>query len=602
MPSIRIKRFGGMNPSVATRNADPDTAQTAHNCLLWDGALRPLAKWISKQGALSNRYTLGFDGTNLYTTNLQKAVHLNDLVYPSGMVVGLNPSIVNNNASNICYQNNYVNIDSIQEVGVSPPIPLSQTGITWTAEFQSQKPVNRLYAVSFVRNNGGKLEESPLILLPGQSATAQYLEGDSAWILARVQSAGIRENCYLRLYRSMTGLSTGQDLDNKLDTDWYLCAEIQAYVAYEAGFGREYSFIDNGSVTTKPLDRYLAGRFYPPAVFSYNQLASTEGGWLVAATNTGDIAISERYMTHAWPTENYVHIPRTITSMVAHYDTVFIGTDKKPYVMSLAMGEAGLQINAIPAQEEYNCLPNSMAETPAGAIYASNGGLIALSQEGMRNLTPFMNNSPYHMYHAEYLDTTNDNALACVDVDFSDTTYGTFNRGIYYGFSNVAINGGLFLPIGYMCDTGSSLDGDRPFARLSTFDYKSPGILSSVWTNNGLAVLDNAGNVWEMAFPGMANKMSYHDSTKMSYTWRSKKFVLPGITTFAAAKIIHDCGCLRFRIYVDGCCTYDTPVHSKQPFTLPPSVQGVEYEFELEGTANVYELHVATSTEDLTES
>jgi hypothetical protein len=152
-----------------------------------------------------------------------------------------------------------------------------------------------------------------------------------------------------------------------------------------------------------------------------------------------------------------------------------------------------------------------------------------------------------------------------------------------------------------MFDTGSTLDGDRPYARLSTFDYKSPDVLSSVWTNNGLAVLDNAGGVWEMPFPNMVSKDAYRDAQKLTYSWKSKRFVLPGITTFAAAKILHDCGTLRFRVYVDGCCTYDTPVYSQKPFTLPPSVQGVEYEFELEGTANVYELHIATSTEDLTE-
>lgn len=601
MPSIRIKRFGGMNLSVATRNAEPDVAQVAHNCLLWDGALRPLAKWISKQGGLTNRYTLGFDGTNLYTINLQKAIHLNDLTYQAGTVIGLNPSIVNSDRSNICYQNNYVNIDAILEVGVSPPVVMPQTAMTWTAEYQSLKPVNRLYACSLVRNIGGKLEESPLVLLPNQSATQQYFEGDSCWVLPRIQSSGIRENCYLRLYRSMSGMSDGQGLDNKLDTDWYLCAEIKAYVAYLAGAGREYSYVDNGGVTAKPLDLYLAGRFYPPAILTYSFLCGTEGGWVVAATSDGTVAASERHMTHAWPTENYVHIPATIMDMKSHYDTVYIGTDKKPYVMALSMGDAGLQMNVTPAQESYPCLHNTMAETPSGVVYASTSGLVSLSQEGMRVLTSSMTNSPYPLYHAEYLDTTNNNALACVDVDFADTTYGTFYHGIYFGFCNVGINGGTYLPIGYMFDTGSSLDGDRPFARLSTFDYVSPGIYSSVWTNNGLAVLDNAGSVWEMSFPNMTSKDAYRDSPKLTYTWKSKRFVLPGITTFGACKILHDCGCLRLRIYVDGCCTYDTPVTSKHPFTLPPSVQGVEYEFELEGTANVYELHVATSIQDLIE-
>ncbi len=600
MPSITIKQFGGMNWSVATRNAPPDVAQVAHNCLLLDGALRPLAQWRSLQGGLTGRYSLAFDGTNVYTINLQKAFALNDLTYQPGMVLGLNPSVVDSDRSNICYQNNSVNIDAILEVGVAQPVMLSQTTMTWTPEHQSKKPVNRLYACSLVRNNGGKLEESALTLLPNQDPTAQYYEGDSCWVLARVQAANIRENCYLRLYRSMSGMSDGQGLDNKMDTDWYLCAEIEAYVSYNAGIGREYSFVDSGSVTTKPLDRYLASRFYPPAALTYNFLCNTEGGWIAAATTAGDIAISERHLTHAWPTENMLKIPKTLTDMVAHYDTLYVGTVGRPYVVALSMGEAGLQMNVTPGQEAYPCIENTMAESSAGAIYASASGLVSLTQEGMRVLTPAITNSVYPLYHAQYLDSTNNNALTCVDVNFADTTYGTFYHGLYFGFCDVAINGGSYLPIGYIFDTGSSLDGERPFARLSTFDYKSPGIMSTVWTNNGLAVLDNAGSVWEMAFPNMPNKDAYADAPKQTYTWKSKKFVMPGITTFAAVKIIHDCGSLRLRIFVDGCCTYDTPVYSQKPFTLPPSVQGVEYEFELEGTANVYELHVATSTQELT--
>lgn len=598
MSNIRIKRFGGMNHSVATRNADPDTAQVAHNCLLWDGALRPLAQWQSKQGGLTGRYTLKFDGENLHTINLQKAISLNDPTYPTGMVVGLYPSQVN--GSNICYQNNSVNIDAIYEVGVAMPVFLSQTELTWTAEYQSKKPVNRLYAGTMVRNNGGKLEESALALLPNQSAVGQYFEGDSCWVLSRVQAATIRENCYYRLYRSMSGMSDGQGLDNKLDTDWYLCAEIEAYVAYNAGIGREYSFIDSGSVTTKPLDRYVASRFYPPAPWTFNFLVNTEMGCLVAATEAGDIGVSERHMTHAWPTENYVHIPSNITGMAAHYDTVYIGTTGRPYVMACGMNDAGVSLGVTPAPESYPCLLNTMTESPSGAIYASPQGLIALSQEGMRNLTPSMTNSPRSLYHAEYLDSTNNNNLTCTDVDFTDTIYGTFYHGVYFGFCDVAMNSGAYIPIGYMFDTGSSMDGERPFARLSTFDYKSPGIMSSTWTNNGLAVLDNSGSVWEMAFPNMTNKEAYNNAPKLTYTWRSKIFVLPGLTTFGACKILHDCGTLRLRLFVDGCCTYDTPVYSQKPFTLPPSVMGVEYEIELEGTAVVYEVAIATSVQDLT--
>ena len=601
MPSIRIQQFGGINTEISARLSREDVAQVAHNCLLWDGTLRPLAKWISNQGGLTNRYTIVFDGTSIVSKNLMRATKLDAPVYVPGTVVGLNPSIVDSDRSNICYQSQNTQIDQVTEVGVTSPVISDYTSIAWTPQFLSAKPVNRMYAASLVRDNYGKLEESPIVLLPEQNFTDLHYEGDSCRIDLRIADAPVRERCYVRLYRSISALETGQEISNMLDTEWYLVAELKNYVAYLGGVFREYVYIDGGSPVSGTLDTYLAGRFYPPHPYTYKYLAATEGGWLAAATTDGNVTISERYMTHAWPTENTLKIPGIITSMIAFYDNLFVGTDNEPYIVSIGVGEAlSTQISPKPFHESYACLPGSMVRTGGGALYASAAGLVALSQEGMRVVTAGIANGIRPIYHVKY--TAADASQQCTDLSFQDTNYAAYFRGTYFGFcSPPTVDDGVFLSIGYMFDTGSTLDGTHPTQRLATFDYPSGKAISHCITNDGLAVLVSDA-VWTMALPNMVNKESYHKSPKQCYVWKSKKYVFPGETTFAFAKVVHDCdGFVRLKIYCDGICVYDTEVPGNKPIALPPSVVGVTWEVEVHGTATVHEIHMATSIDELTE-
>lgn len=602
MPSIRIQQFGGMNTEVTPRLSKEDVAQIAHNCLLWDGALRPVAKWISNQGGLTGRYTIMFDGQNIISKNLQKAILLTGSVWVQNTVVGLYPNIVDNNQSNICYQNQFTQIDQVREVGVAPPVVSGLSNISWTRQNLSQKPVSRLYACSYVRDNYGKLEESPLVLLPEQNFVDLHYEGDACNIALRTAEAPTRERCYARLYRSISALETGQEISNILDTDWYLVAELKNYVAYQGGVFREYVYIDAGSPVQAPLDTYLAHNFYPPHIYTFRYLTATEGGWIAAATPDGQVQISERYMTHAWPTENTLLIPYPITDMVSFYDNIFIGTEHEPFIVTVGPGEGlNTQINPRPFHEDYPCMAGSMARTSGGALYASPAGLVALSQEGMKVVTAGIANGLRSLYHIKY--TAEDATDQCTDLGFQDTRHAAYFRGMYYGFCEVpTVDDGITISMGYTFDTGNQLDGGHPAQRISTFDYPAGQVFSHCTTNDGLAILVGT-DVYTMALPGMNNKDSYRKSAKQCYQWKSKKYVFPGNMTFAFAKVIHDCdGFVRLKLYCDGICVYDTKVPGNKPIALPPSVVGVEWEVEVHGTATVHEIHVATSIEELTET
>jgi hypothetical protein len=88
---------------------------------------------------------------------------------------------------------------------------------------------------------------------------------------------------------------------------------------------------------------------------------------------------------------------------------------------------------------------------------------------------------------------------------------------------------------------------------------------------------------------------------RQQYTWKSKKFVFPGQTTFAAAKVVHACGGggVRFRLYIDCCCVYETVVRGCVPFRLPAQLRGITCEIELIGCSRVTEVRVASSIREL---
>jgi hypothetical protein len=74
--------------------------------------------------------------------------------------------------------------------------------------------------------------------------------------------------------------------------------------------------------------------------------------------------------------------------------------------------------------------------------------------------------------------------------------------------------------------------------------------------------------------------------------------------TYAAAKVTFASGQalpgeLTFKLYGDGVLKYERPVFTDEPFRLPHLYKSLNWYFELVGTAEVHEVHIATSMDDL---
>lgn len=613
MIAISLRTFGGLNTAKAARLLQPHEAQVAHNCLLWDGTLRPLAEWVNAHVSATDQKSikLADNDTTYLLSPLGDAVKLDPLTHPEDTVVGLTSTRILGGQSNIGYQTKSSPI--VHEVGVAPPELSLSCVVQYTRQHQSEKAVNRLYGFTAVRRTDGYVEESALSVVPNQNPDGVIYEGDMANINVIVTGGGFHERTGYRLYRTTTALSTGHSGAAPLRTEWHLIAELSH--AYDVpGQTRAYKFYDSGAGTVWPMDTFYAHRFYPPQPVLWDFLALTESGWVVAAQKSGQIMISERGLPHAWPTENYRNLPYDITAIATHYDTAYIGTPERVYMMAISSTEdAAVQATPRLYPVQYGCLPRSLAEMTFGALYATQAGLVSLTPNGAKLISANFASSLYPLYTSKYETTVHDVTTTYpIELRFADTTYATSFNGQYFAFCDIPhSHNDEVSHLGYLVTLDDNINADRPLQHLITMDVPNGTVLDSCRSSFGLALLTTApmpvggdpdtiyNNVWAMPFPDSKDATQYKNAKKFCYTWRSKVFAFTEYLAMACAQVIHEAGFVRLSIFVDGCCSYEVKVCGSQPFPLPLNLVGHTFEIELSGTAIIHEVHIATSIEDL---
>lgn len=161
--------------------------------------------------------------------------------------------------------------------------------------------------------------------------------------------------------------------------------------------------------------------------------------------------------------------------------------------------------------------------------------------------------------------------------------------------------------VGYIFATGAASADKSPFQQLVTIDAPRRGnVIHSCIGRQGMYYLTEELKFGEYNYyvhvlpePGGTTDARYEQTAKMQYIWKSKKYVMPGRTTWGAAKVVHTKGCVTFRLYVDGRIVYSKRVVGCNPFRLPSQIAGVTAEIELVGDAVVTEVHIASSMREL---
>lgn len=614
MPGIHIKQFAGLMPEIAARNMPQTCAQIAHNCLLRDGALRPMPRWKKfKQLTTANANTHVYE--NNLTGEIANAYEFGEGVWLTGspfadkMIVGVmaTPVPVTGYQSNV-FQTLGIGgntgavaypagIPTPTFVGVNRSVDSSS--VNYIAELASQKPVNRVMGITFCRVIGGMLQEGPLAVIPGQAPFGIMFEGDtlSLSLALNMSIMGEYKITHVRLYRTISGLDSGEKVGNELDTDWHLVDTLPVM--------ETINYFDGGAATTDPMDLYLAGSFYSPP-YNVSHFGLTEGGWFYGVTDDGKVCVSERYLHHAWPVENKVDIREEVTDAVTHYDNIYIGTRGQPFIVSLAPGEPpqGLQIGPTRYPVRLPCLSGTMVAATSGALYTAPQGVVALSRSGQKVISAGLSNSDDLLYK-KHIPAVEEPPVAAYneEVRFSRAIMAAYHEGMYFGITESYQTefDAKISKHAFAYHTGDDITGDNKFGQLVTLDVPTGVVDQATVTRRGLT-LKYANDLFCLPLPGNGEDKEYRKSAKACYQWKSKKFVFPGAMTLAAGLIVHECGGkVTIRLYVDCKCVWQADICDCEPFRIPSQIMGKEFEVEVLGTRAVYEIHLASSMQELTE-
>ncbi len=269
-----------------------------------------------------------------------------------------------------------------------------------------------------------------------------------------------------------------------------------------------------------------------------------------------NVCASEAYLPHAWNPDNQVPLPQQIVGGGYFDNNIVACTEKNPYIISGTDPRALLQ-NEIKLDQ--GCVSRrSIVSFRYGVAFASPDGLFLIGGDGARSLTePYLSIDQWRAL----------NPSSIIGAVFEDK---------YFGFYDNGTEQGAFI-----------LDPKNPEQGLTFTTVSATGAYADPLTDKLYLIVGDNIHAW-------------NEGEALTYTWRSKEFLSPRSDFFTCARVeITSPGSLVFRLYIDGQLAHEQAVLSYEPFRLPPQ-RGQRYQVELEGTAHVSKLDVASTMSELT--
>lgn len=265
---------------------------------------------------------------------------------------------------------------------------------------------------------------------------------------------------------------------------------------------------------------------------------------------------SEPNLPHAWPHEYPIDFD--IIGIATYGQFVAVLTTSFPYLFQ-GIDPAAMSSSKLPLAQA--CVSKrSIVETGNGVIYASPDGLVELG-------------------------TTND-----------IVTKGLFNRDQWQAYVPSSIDSYVYNGrIHCLYNTGS-------VRGTLVFDFTGQGaVLTTNNVNTTTAV--TAGfydaSTDKLYFAQGGNIVRFDHGSATAYTWKSKVFRLSSPENLGFAQIVAESYPVTFKLYCEGALKLTKTVNNNNQFRLPSGFRAYDWEFQLEGTAEVAEVVIASSTTEM---
>lgn len=436
--------------------------------------------------------------------------------------------------------------DKVLDSALGGALPSSNATRVGTPEYdvtaQATVPTNavvesRSYVYTYVSAYG---EEGPP---SAPSVLVDARVGQSVTVSGMSVAPGGNYNITLkRIYRTVTG-SAGL-------AEFQFVAEIPVATT---------SYADN--VASSALGEILPSETWTPPPAGLKGMRVTANGFMVGFKDKS-VYGSEPFLPHAWPAKNSNSVAARIVGIGVAQQSIYVLTDSFPYVVT------GIDPSALSAEKleiPQACVSKrSIVETGDGVLYASPDGIISLGSR-MANLTEtILNRKQWQEYNP-----------SSIHAYFHERRYFAFytktsgTRGLLiFDFSGTA-------PVMTTCTLGASSE-----------------VLA--------AYHDALTDTLYLASAGTIQRLNA-SASPMTGRWRSKLWRLERPVAMAAANVRASAYPVTFRLYGDGLLRATISVLRDGPFRLPSGFMCQEWEFEVEGTAEVYAAQMASSVGELRE-
>lgn len=461
MPKLRFAQFSGEIPKLIPRLLPDSASQFTENVRLDDGALTPIRK---------PRLEHVFVGeSNIQTVYKHQGTWLSW------------DTVVNAVPGPVADDRLYYTGDG------APKMRIGTTVYDLALAYPSTKPtvtvtgsgtgdiITRLYVYTWVTSFGEESEPSPV------SSSVTWQSGQTVTLSGFVSPPSGRGVTKMRIYRSQTSTASGTDLfliqERNVGTSNYV----------DTHAGNDYAEV-------------LPSRDYnqPPA--DLTGLIALPNG-MMAGFSGKQLCFCEPYIPHAWPEKYRLTTPFDIVGIAAYGRTVIVGTTGFPFAVSGnspdTMIEEKIEVN-LP------CINvRGMVDMGTSVVYPSNDGLVVADGSGAAVVTGNL------FTRAGWQKFNPDTFIS-----------GQFNGQYFVSYSYLEPDGVTVVDGAFIID----LTGKEPFVKRAS--YKPDAFYFDPPTGQLYFVLGN--EVYEYDAVGQSNEIM---------TWRSKRVVLSQPATFGALLI-----------------------------------------------------------------
>lgn len=346
----------------------------------------------------------------------------------------------------------------------------------------------------------------------------------------------------------------------------YNITKKRLYRSSTVGSQAQYQFVAeiplattsySDSVTQANLGEVLPSQDWvapPSGLRGLKQLAN--GAAIGFVGNTA--YLSEPNLPHAWP--HQYPIDETIVGIGVFRQSAVLLTNGHPYLMSGADPQA---MSTEKMELPQACVSKrSIVDTGEGVLYASPDGIVSIGAGGVTLATrDLLSREQWQAYNPSSMEAA-----------FHDNRY-------HVTYQTTAGARGMLI-----------FDFSGQGAAMTTSDVNATSQVTAMFSDPRTDTLYMAQG---------ASLVRFNSGAASTYTWRSKRFRTPFHMNFGKAQVIAVSYPVTLKVYGDGVLRFTKSVLNNNIFHLPGGYRSLDWQLEVSGTAEVTQVAMATSAEEI---